>query len=210
VDALAKNGQGLNLTLEVRDAILKHSKGRGPIFATGRDSPATLEGQLVRVSDIIAYLAHDLDDALEAGLLSLGDLPSGLAEAFGPRASTRIGAMVTDLLENSRPGRDSLTLAFSPGMEKSMEELRDFMHKNVYRHPALSQDLTEGEERIRLIYRALMNDDSLYRRLPLRDLAESRSQAAVDYIAGMTDRFAIKFCQALDMPADAKGLRFTL
>ncbi|MDR3038457.1 MAG: deoxyguanosinetriphosphate triphosphohydrolase, partial [Candidatus Adiutrix sp.] len=141
VDHLAKENDGLNLTWEVRDGILKHSKGRGPIFAQDGTGPATLEGQLVRVSDIIAYLAHDLDDAFRAGLLTQDDLPPELTAAFGPRGSTRIGAMVGDLLAASRAADGRLTLAFSPAMEARMLELREFLHQRVYRHPLLAASL---------------------------------------------------------------------
>jgi dGTPase len=211
VDILAKDGRGLNLTMEVRDAILKHSKGQGPIFASGHDSPLTMEGQLVRVADIIAYLGHDLDDAIEAGLISLQDVPGHIMEIFGARASSRIRAMVTDLLENSQACGQSLYLAFSGKMEKAMEDLRKFMLQRVYRNPKLKTELEIGQETIKRIYLAIMEDDDIYRKLPLRDLASSRSQAAADYIAGMTDRFAIRYCEALDMPAERDSpLGFTL
>jgi dGTPase len=190
------NGQGLNLTQAVRDGIAKHSKGRGPIFVEGPAAPQTYEGRLVRVADIIAYLAHDLDDACRAELVDPQGVPSGVNRVFGTRAATRVRAMVEDLLANSEPTPQGLALGFSAAMEEAMEELRGYLQEKVYSHPKLEAELNKGEAIIRLIHGRLMEDDGLSGFLEL-GLAESRSQAAVDFIAGMTDRFAIQFGEAL-------------
>jgi dGTPase len=191
VERLVK-GRGLNLTWAVRDGIVKHSKGGGPIFAAGPEGPLTYEGQLVRVADIIAYLAHDLDDAGRAEIVDPTKIPPSIDRVFGSRASTRIMAMVEDLFANSEVDAMGLKLGFSKGMEEAMEELRVFLRENVYAHPKLVAELDKGEDLIRRIYRRLMTDDSLLGFLEL-DLAESRSQAVVDFIAGMTDRYALQF-----------------
>jgi dGTPase len=194
VEKLA-DGVGLNLTRAVRNGIVNHSKGRGPIFVRGPASPQTVEGQLVRVADIIAYLAHDLDDASRAFLVDPQHMPPDLYKTFGPRASTRIQVMVADLLANSRTlGRD-LVLGFSEAMEKAMENLRTYLHEKVYTHPLLLMELKKGDETIRFIYEHLLTDDSL---LGFLDLSQGeRSQAACDFIAGMTDRYAINFGEKL-------------
>jgi dGTPase len=197
VDFLAGSGKGLNLTLEVRNGISKHSKGQGPVFVFGSDSPATLEGKLVRAADLIAYLAHDLDDAIEANLITTSSIPQNLWDFFGPRASTRIKVMVTDLLTNTTHTQEGLSIRFSPAMEEAMTELRSFLNKNVYRHPHLNRQLNFGQSVISLIFSALMEDEELYLSLPLRNLAKDRYQAVSDFISGMTDRYAFNFAQNL-------------
>jgi dGTPase len=197
VEKLAK-GQGLNLTLGVKDGILRHSKGQGPIFAAGPESPLTLEGQLVRVADIIAYLAHDLADALRAELVAPQDIPPDISQVFGPRASTRIRAMVSDLCANSRATPQSLTLAFSKDMEEAMARLRVFLRRRVYSHPELNAELAKGEEVIKLIHHRLLTDDSLLGFLEMELADNDRYQAAADFIAGMTDRYALSFGEFLE------------
>lgn len=201
VDRLAKDGQGLNLTREVRDGIIKHSKGRGPIFPTDGGKPATLEGQLVRISDIIAYLAHDLDDAFRAALLSPQDVPDDLARTFGPRGSSRIGAMVGDLLANSRPEGEGFELAFSPDMEERMNSLRDFLHQRVYQSPRLVENLAKADRIIEELYSCFSGDKTLLLKYhPAAATAESAELAASDFIAGMTDRYALHLYQEIFYP----------
>lgn len=201
VDHLAKEGRGLNLTLAVRDGILKHSKGRGPIFAENGEGPATLEGQLVRVSDIIAYLAHDLDDAIRAGILTEADIPPHLARIFGQRGSTRIGAMVDDLLINSCGGQAGglRRLALSPPMEQAMIELRDFLHSRVYRHPRLEGNLLKADRIIEGLYHCFAGDRDLLRQY-YPDAAIAPNEAVADFIAGMTDRYALQIYQDIFWP----------
>ena len=206
VRRLARDGRGLNLTLAVLDGIGKHSKGRGPIFVSGPLSPATLEGQIVRAADIIAYLAHDLDDAVEAGLLSPGDVPPHLSKVFGPSASSRRGVMVADLLESTTGRGPEMRLSFSPGMGEAMDGLRAFLLKNVYQHPELTRQLEFGQSLVRLIYRALTEDDKLFASIPKDPSAESRDQAACDFISGMTDRYAFSFAESLSQGRDPASL----
>ena len=204
VDHLAKNGQGLNLTDVVRDGIAKHSKGQGPIFACGQAAPITLEGQLVRVSDIIAYLAHDLDDAFRAGILTPEDLPQKLADLFGPRSSTRIGVMVNDILANSHPTQDQRTLhlAFSQNMESSMRELREFLYNRVYQHPKIVDSQDKINWIIEGLYKYFTHDRD--RLKPYYPLAENESESlprlVCDFISGMTDRYALNISQELFWP----------
>jgi dGTPase len=200
VDHLSKEHLGLNLTWEVRDGILRHSKGQGPIFARNGEDPFTLEGQLVRVSDIIAYLAHDLDDALRAGLIRPENLPPKLLAAFGPRSATSIGAMVGDLLAASpqEPGR--LSLAFSPAMEKNMLELREFLYRRVYQHPLLAENLARSNLIIEDLYLAFAADRNLllkYYPVAARTDYTPPVQAVCDFVAGMTDRYAQTIHQQL-------------
>ncbi|UQZ90796.1 deoxyguanosinetriphosphate triphosphohydrolase [Deltaproteobacteria bacterium Smac51] len=203
VDYLEKEGQGLNLTREVRDGILKHSKGGGPIFAPEGCAPATLEGQLVRVSDIIAYLAHDLDDALRSGLLIQDDVPLTFRETFGHRGSTRIGAMVDDLLTNSQIEDDKLTLAFSPAMEQNMNDLREFLYQNVYRHPKLDRSMEKADKILINLFEEFLRDKTLLTRYYPAAASRPSPQAewdVCDFIAGMTDRYALQVHQDLFLP----------
>ncbi len=206
VDRLAKDGEGLNLTFEVRDGILKHSKGRGPIFAPNGGGPATLEGQLVRISDIIAYLAHDLDDAFRAGILALTDVPPRLLDIFGPRGSTRIGAMVGDLLAHSRLEGETLELAFSPIMEESMFELRDFLHRRAYQHPRLAESLARADRIVEGLYEYFIRDrDRLLAWYPAAGEEEPLALVVGDFISGMTDRYAMKVYQDIFWPQGWSG-----
>ncbi|KXS55911.1 MAG: hypothetical protein AMR96_05585 [Candidatus Adiutrix intracellularis] len=202
VDHLAKNDNGLNLTLAVRDGILRHSKGLGPIFIKNGDRPTTLEGQLVRISDIIAYLAHDLDDAFYSGLLAPEDLPTELTTIFGPRSSTRIGAMVGDLLRHSPIESGGLKLAFSAAMEQSMIALREFLHQRVYRHPKLTESLNKADTVIEGLYRKFSdNQELLLQYYPGAKIAlPATGQAICDFIASMTDRYALSLYQRLFWP----------
>jgi dGTPase len=199
VDRLSREHRGLNLTLEVRDGILKHSKGQGPIFAGNGEDPATLEGQLVRVSDIIAYLAHDLDDALRAGLIRLEDLPPELLAAFGPRSATSIGAMVGDLLAASSAESGQLNLAFSPAMARNMRELRGFLYDRFYQHPLLAESLARSALIIEELYQTFAADRNLLlKHYPVAARTDDNPvQAVCDFVSGMTDRYAQALHQRL-------------
>jgi dGTPase len=197
VDLLAWGGRGLNLTHDVRDAIAKHSKGLGPVFARGPESPATFEGQAVRVADIIAYLAHDMDDAVEAGLLKISDIPVSILAAFGESPESREDAMVKDLLASTSVLRNGPRFAFSKSMEENMESLRAFMLEKVYRCPEIAGEMERGAETVKAIYIAVTTDTSLAEEIPLKHLSQTREEAAKDFIAGMTDRFAIRFLEKI-------------
>jgi len=132
VEKLEYDGKGLNLTFEVRDGILKHSKGRGKIFDVKKEElPMTLEGQVVRVSDLIAYVNHDIDDALRAGVISEQDIPSHLVLSLGRRHAKRIDKMVWDVIDStSRGGLTGISL--SEDMNQTIVALRDFLYERVY------------------------------------------------------------------------------
>jgi dGTPase len=197
VDVLADGGRGLNLTLAVRDGILKHSKGQGPIFVKGKEAPQTLEGQVVRVSDLLAYLAHDMDDALEANIMSQDDIPMNLMLVFGETSESRKNAMVADLLQNTRVQGQDLCLGFSPQMEEDMRALRAFMFERVYCASKVVEAMEDGAKIIQKIYQTLCVSEELYKALPLRYKASCRHEALRDFISGMTDRFAINYARDL-------------
>lgn len=179
---LLEGGKGLNLTWEVRDGICHH---------TGNGMPSTLEGQIVRFADRIAYINHDIDDALRSGVLKLEELPQDLLHILGQTHSRRIDTMVRDIIENSQ-GKD--VIAMSPDVGQAMNELRDFLFQHVYIGSAAKKEESKAIMVVKNIYWYLQERPDL---LPeeFRDLIErdGLERAAADFIAGMTDRYALRF-----------------
>jgi dGTPase len=175
VDVLERDGRGLNLTAEVLDGILHH---------TGGGEPATLEGKIVRLVDRVAYINHDIDDALRAGLLSAGDLPQDELELLGERGSVRIDRLVHDIVETSAQAGD---IVQSDEIGRAMLNLRAFMFERVYLGPAAQEQRDTATATVRRIFAHLVEHPE--------DLPEGRpgelSEQVTDYVAGMTDRFAL-------------------
>jgi len=185
---LVKDGDGLNLTEQVLDGILHH---------TGSGMPATLEGQIVKTGDRIAYLCHDYDDALRAGILSKGRLPESVRRALGERPSAMITTMVADMVENSR---EQNCIRLSDRIKGAMEEFRVFMFEEVYDSEALGEERRKGHYIVQALFDYFMRNDS---RLPGDFLARSggnKTQAVADYISGLTDNFAIELFKAFFVP----------
>jgi dGTPase len=197
VTKLANNGSGLNLSTEVIDGIGKHSKGGGPVFIKGPKCPLTPEGELVRASDLIAYLAHDLEDALESNLLTVSDIPLKIRSIFGPSAFDRVKVMVQDLIANSQLTQNGYEFSFSPAMHEAMTLLRVFLSQEVYRNPNLVNQLQFCVECLKYIFKSLTHNQKLFDGLPNRHLADDPFQAIRDFIAGMTDRYAISYAQSI-------------
>lgn len=187
VEVLEKGGQGLNLTKQVRDGILHH---------TGSVPAASLEGQLLKYADRIAYLCHDFDDAEAAGLLTAKDLPDRVRRRFGETHSEMITAMVTDLIHGAL---DSQAMRMSPEGDETLLEFREFMFRRVYLSPSLVPDRERGYKVVQMLYTYFMEHPQ---ELPAerRLLAADDSQAAVDYISGLTDNHAIALFQDLFVP----------
>jgi dGTPase len=175
--------EALNLTEQVRDGILRH---------TGPEPPATLEGRIVRVVDRIAYINHDIDDAIRAGVLRFEDLPREEIELLGSTGSERIEALVIDLLDRSEEAGDILQGEEVGG---AMLRLREFMFERVY----LAQDAQRERPRIERMLRALFAHYAEHPPPPLTADA-SDEQRVVDWLAGMTDRFAIRAFTELSLP----------
>jgi len=190
VDLLERSGErkGMNLTFEVRDGILNHS---------GPREPATLEGMIVRISDRIAYINHDIDDALRSGVITFDDLPKGPIAFFGSRHSQRINSMVMNVIETSR-GAD--TVRMDDQSWENLMELRDFMFRNVYRSKLVKkeEDLAKVDAVIKGLYAYCRKDPSV---LPdeYREIAETEGPdvAAKDFVASMTDRYALNMYDTL-------------
>ena len=199
VDFLEKDGRGLNLTAEVREGILNHSKGSGDLRFEDAAVRVTLEGGVVRISDRIAYVNHDIDDALRAGVISPGDLPSECVSVLGATHSARIARAVINVVEHSR---DRDALAMSPEVIEAMNRLKDFLFKRVYSGGGpgpQSEALRRAGCLVKELFRFYMRSpDSLPDGwlLPGAPTAE-RARAVCDFVAGMTDRYAERICAEL-------------
>jgi len=183
--------RGMNLTEEVRDGILGHS---------GAYMPFTLEGQIVKISDRIAYINHDIDDAVRSGVISIEDVPKSSLELFGRSHRERINSLVIDVIKNSE-GKN--TICQSPEFQKELTMLRSFMFANVYKSSRVKkeEDLAKVEVVIKALYNYFISHPD---KLPedMRRLADidGIAVASKDYVAGMTDRFALSIYQELFVP----------
>jgi len=207
VDCLEKDGSGLNLTQEVRDGILKHSKGRGPLLAPDDSSRAmTLEGQVVRLADIVAYVNHDLDDAIRGGIIKEEDLPRSIVKVVGDSHAHRIGRMVSDLIEQSLCC-DGAEIKISQEMDDAIRALRAWLFKKVYEIDAVHSDFVKASRMLRELFTYFVANESAFisaggRRLP----GDAIEISVADFIAGMTDRFALALYSRLFLPQPWKPL----
>jgi dGTPase len=172
VDQLERDGRGLNLTAEVRDGILTH---------TGPKEPETLEGKIVRLVDRVAYINHDIDDAIRYGILRDADLPREAIELLGPTGGTRIDTLVHDLVETSERAGD---IVQSEDVGSAMLSLRSFMFERVYLGPHVLPEHARAHEAIETIFAHVAE-------------REPEPDAVIDFIAGMTDRYALTYAQSL-------------
>ncbi len=207
VDLLERNGKGLNLTHEVRDGIVKHSKGRGVIIPEhSEDTADTLEGQVVRICDIIAYVNHDLDDAVRAGVVKKAGVPSGAIKSIGDSHSKRIDTMVKDVIYSSLE-KDLDRICMSRGIIESMNELRNFLFERVYHSEMIQTEFNKAKGILRNLYEHYLGSDALFEKLPQyyhsdseKDETHFRHRVVCDFIAGMTDVFAIMTFEKLFLP----------
>ena len=198
VEKLEYDGKGLNLTFEVRDGIGRHSKGRGKILDRKKeDLPATLEGQIVRISDVIAYVNHDVDDAIRAGIIKETDIPRPIVGILGRWHASRIDKMVVDVVEASlKAGLEKI--AMSEEIMKTVIELRDFLYERVYFNPQALEELRKTEKIIRDLYAYLLKRPEGYiKDYPAGDTLQMR---VGDFIAGMSDRYALTLYEAIFFP----------
>ena len=180
VDYLEKDGQGLNLTNEVRNGILCH---------TGDPWPSTLEGQIVRRSDQIAYVNHDIDDAIRAGILTDDDIPKSISALLGHNHSQRINSLVTDIIRTSR---EAGTICLTPEMEKALKDLRSFMFERVYRNPIAKGEESKAKAMLQRLYTYYIDHpEALPEDFHPQLSFEGLGRTVCDYIAGMTDNYAV-------------------
>lgn len=187
VEVLENNGAGLNLTAEVRDGILGH---------TGPHIPKTLEGQIVRTADRIAYLCHDFDDAQRAGTLDVKDLPLEVRQHFGTTPSQLITAMVMDMVESSM---DQDRISMTKQTEDTMNLFRRFMFEKVYMAPDLIPDRNKGAYVVKYLFGYFMeHPDQMEETAHVNGFYST--QDVVDYVAGFTDNYAIELFKKLFIP----------
>ena len=200
VDVLENDGRGLNLTFEVRDGIGRHSKGKkgSPVGMEPSQRAATLEGQIMRVADLIAYVNHDIDDAVRAGVLSLADLPRHPVAVLGSTSSSRIAAMVKDVVTETQRG--GLTeIRMSDTMLDATLAMRSFLFDAVYENREATSEFRKATGILGGLWEKVRErpDEFLDRRIIE---AEGLDVAARDFLAGMTDRFAVTLYERLFIP----------
>ncbi len=186
VEELEHGGEGLNLTWEVRNAIACHSNGV---------EAETMEGRILRYADKIAYINHDIEDAIRAGVLREDDIPWDLQYSLGRSKSQRITSFITDILENSRED-----IRMSPEMQKDFTKLHDFMFEAVYTNPTAKAEEGKAEDLVKYLYEYYRKNPE---KLPedYQTTAETDPlQAACDFVAGMTDRYAVNLYQEIFIP----------
>jgi dGTPase len=209
VDILERNGSGLNLTYEVRNGIVKHSKGFGSILPSDSKGKAcTIEGQVVRVADIIAYLNHDLDDAIRSGVITRDKVPKSCTEVLGKSHSQRATTMIRDLIYSSQEHDNKIDLQLSKPVFSAMTDLREFLYENVYRSKNVHAEFVKAKKMISEIYTYfLSHPDDLSERLKSMELNVTYSRKVpqerviCDFIASITDRYILNLYNELFVPA---------
>ena len=196
VELLEKDGKGLNLTWEVRDGIVNHRTS---------GNPSTLEGKAVRLSDKIAYINHDIDDGIRAGILKESDIPSEYTYVLGNSTKERLNTMISDIVVNSLGKND---IVMSEPVHKAMTDLRKFMFESLYLNPTAKSEEAKADKLITELYRYYVaNTDKLpdtYKRF-ITEFDERPEQVVCDYIAGMSDQYSISKFQEIFVPKAWKG-----
>jgi dGTPase len=203
VEVLEREGKGLNLSAEVRDGILKHSKGKGHIISENPNLLAmTLEGQIVRIADIVAYVNHDLDDSIRAKVLSADEVPPEILAKLGRTHSQRISRMVGDMVASSRL-EEKRQIRMSEDVLGSLIALRDFLYEKVYERPMIRQEFERAQRIIGELWEYFhKHPDEFRERHWPKGLPESEavSRAIGDFITGMTDRYAMRMYEEYFLP----------
>jgi dGTPase len=210
LEHLENGGLGLNLTHEVLDAVKKSSKAREDIFAEGWGVPETLEGQAVKVADAIAYVNHDIADAVRAGLITDADLPDTARRELGETRRERLDTLITSVVEGSwavtgESGTEDATIRMTPSVAAAANELREFMFQRVYLVDRQREEAERGKRVVVFLFRHFAAHpeeiESDYG-LP----GDPPERRAADFVSGMTDRYAIRLAAALGS-VDARGWR---
>jgi len=197
VEVLEKDGRGLNLTYEVRDGILNHQT---------KSTPHTLEGKIVRYSDKIAYIHHDMDDAIRGRILCEEDIPKELRNTLGNTTTKRLDRFIHDIITNSKGIND---IRMSDEIQQAMLDMRKFMFENVYLNPVVKHEEGKAEKLVESLYEYYMENPS---KLPqeyqefMNNRGDSLSIVVCDYVSTMTDKFAINQFQKIFMPDSWKDI----
>jgi dGTPase len=195
VEYIEKDGRGLNLTKEVIDGILTHQTA---------GKPMTLEGQIVRLSDKIAYVNHDVDDAIRGGILSEADIPPKFRKILGNSTKERLNTITHDVIINSM---DKPYVQMSEEVSEAMKGLRRFMFENVYKNPVAKREETKAVQMVQKLYEYYLEhfdkipEEFLY---IMEQYGDPKEQIVCDYIAGMTDNYAVKMFQEIFIPESWK------
>lgn len=194
VEKLENNGEGLNLTYEVKDGIVNH---------TGKNIASTLEGVIVKYADRIAYINHDIDDACRAGVLSIEDIPRELREILGERHSQRINTMVTAVISESS---NKPFISMTPEVGEAMDKLRTFLFETVYLNPLAKGEENKAKDMLAFLFEYFVKNPQKMPELYVKNLVdESVERCVCDYISGMTDRYAIDLYSELFIPKVWRG-----
>ena len=196
VDLLEKNGKGLNLTYEVRDGIVNHS---------GDNTAATLEGRIIKYADRIAYINHDIDDAVRAGILEPEDIPADLRAVLGETHSGRINTMVRSIIENSTGIND---IRMADDIKRATDELRAFLFANVYKNPIAKGEEGKAKEMLARLFDYYVKRPEEMPELYRSNLDSDPVERCVcDFLSGMTDRYAIETYRDIFIPKVWRGTR---
>lgn len=209
VEVLENKGKGLNLTYEVRDGILKHSKGYGKIVPDDpEDQPCTVEGRIVRFADIMAYLNHDLDDAIRSGVIRANQVPESCSKILGRTHWERATTMMRDIIFSTKICDGEFCLSMSDEVCSAMATLRKYLYKNVYRSPQVHEEFVKAKKILSELYARLLNDRQLLRHElanmemeKLEDISDPHERIVCDLIASMTDRYALDLYSAVFFPS---------
>ena len=190
VDILEKDGQGLNLCNEVREGIVGHT---GPVI------PKTLEGQIVRRADQIAYVNHDIDDAIRAGILTAEDIPRDIAAILGENQRDRINTLVCDMIFSSR---EAGSICMTQEIQKALADLRSFMFARVYHNPVAKGEESKAKDMLQMLFRFYVDHpEQLPADFQPQLSFDGLGRTVCDYIAGMTDNYAIEKFNEIFVPS---------
>jgi dGTPase len=200
VDHLERDGRGLNLTNAVRDGILRHSKLRSGITHAAAGQAGTPEGDVIRIADGIAYINHDLDDAIRAGLIAMADVPLDVLEVLGLTHGSRINTLVSDVIAHSDTSAPTGTIAISPPIQSAADDLREFLFARVYTPLNEDANTHRAQHIVRALYAHFDEDPE---RLPAEYRPRSDDETprrVADFVASMTDRYAIECYERIFVP----------
>ncbi len=206
VDRIEHDGRGLNLTEQVRDGILRHSKPEGDITGSISGRPATPEAQVVKISDGVAYVNHDLDDAIRAGMVTQDEVPVQVLEALGKQHSQRINTLVCDIIEQSEAELDesepgSQFILMSDDVRQAADCLRDFLFERVYTPINAAESTHRAQRMLQWLYEHYATSPSEVPAEFAHALAsDGVERVAIDYVASMTDRYAVSRFESLYVP----------
>jgi dGTPase len=201
VEKLEKNGQGLNLTWEVRDGILNHSKTNVPeLFGEDWGKVNSFEGEVCKIADMVAYINHDIGDAIRADLITEADLPQTAAAVLGKSHSARINTLVTDIIEFSwgvsGMGRGNVAIGMSQPVLAAASEMRDFLFARVYKAAAVQREAERAKKVVRFLYEYFNKHED---KMPaeFRSYSDETARRVIDYVSGMTDQYALRLAEEL-------------